>query len=101
MFIAYVCSFQFSFASVLEDSLYSYKSVALQYVGLMFHTCIDRSSTAPNMPWETLVSEQPEVDQSPHGNAGKEKQNHSFSAMATRFFDEKVPLKKKVWCITL
>lgn len=60
----------------------------------MFH--IDRNSTAQNMPRETLLSGKQEVGQSQHSNPGKVNQNQRFTAMASKFFDKKVPLKKKV-----
>lgn len=55
----------------------------------------DRNSTT-NMPWEIIMPEQREVGHSPCSSAGKIKQNDRFCAMAARFFDEKVPERKKV-----
>ncbi|KAF7805259.1 sterol 3-beta-glucosyltransferase UGT80A2-like [Senna tora] len=54
------------------------------------------NSTTQNFPCEILISEQPEVGRSQHGNSKKVKQDHIFSAMAAKFFDEKVSLKKKL-----
>ncbi|KAK4273613.1 hypothetical protein QN277_021983 [Acacia crassicarpa] len=54
------------------------------------------SKSSTNMLREIITSGRREVGQSQCSTTGKVKQNHRFFAMAAKFFDEKVPLRKKV-----
>ena len=57
---------------------------------------IDKNSSGQNMPGESHMAGKSEMGEIHHQNAGKARPNRRFGALATKFFDDKVPLKKKV-----
>ncbi|KAI4364623.1 hypothetical protein MLD38_020688 [Melastoma candidum] len=57
---------------------------------------LDRISPCPTMSSNTLTSGKSESDSCQLAETGNSKQNKALSLFATKFFDEKIPLKKKL-----